>query len=285
MRNNFDVFGMTCSSCQAHVEKAVKNLNGVDKVTVNLLSNEMVEKAIHFATECHCGQTRKGTNIPYIFHPLEVVQILYSMRSDNNLIIAGVLHDVVEDTDTTLDEIKEIFGEDVAALVASNSEDKSKSWKERKQHTHDELPYADIRVKKLILADKLSNQRSLVTDYAKIGDELWKRFNVSDKKMQAWYYGGIQDALFELQNDDDCKNAYWELVDTYKDVFVDFYYDERRQVIYQKCADGSTFKFEKGTPDWLILDGQIPNTAVPVHRRVAERMEDNWSDLFKKING
>ena len=130
------------------------------------------------------------------------------MRADNNLMIAGVLHDTVEDTDTTLDEIKEIFGDDVAELVASNSEDKSKSWKERKQHTIDELPHADIRTQKLILADKLSNQRSIAIDYAKIGDKLRERFNVNDKKLHAWYYGGIQDALFELQNDDDCKNAY-----------------------------------------------------------------------------
>ncbi len=250
---------------------------------MNLLSNEMVEKAIHFATERHSGQTRKGTNMPYIFHPLEVMQILYSMRADNNLIIAGILHDTVEDTDTTLNEINELFGKDVAFLVASNTEDKTKTWKERKQHTIDELPHADIRVQKLILADKLSNQRSIAIDYAKIGDELWKRFTLDDKRMHAWYYGEIQEALFDLQNDKDCKNAYWELVDTYKDVFVDFYYDEKRQVVFQKGADGSAYKFEKGILNWFVHEGEIPTDAVLVHRKVVERMEDNWSDLFEKF--
>ena len=73
-------------------------------------------------------------------------------------------------------------------------------------------------------------------------------------------------------------------MDTYKDVFVEFYYDKKRQVIYQKCADGSAYKFEKGTSNWLILEDRIPNTAVLVHRKVVERMEDHWSDLFEKMN-
>ncbi len=243
----------------------------------------ILNKAIVFATEKHAEQTRKSTDIPYILHPLEVVQILYSMRADINLIVAGVLHDTVEDTDTTLDEIKKLFGEDVAQLVASNSEDKSKSWDERKQHTIDEIAKADKRVHMLILADKLSNQRSIAIDYAKIGDEAWKRFN-APKEKQAWYYGGIQDALYDLQFDDDCKKAYWELVDTYKDVFVKYYYDERKQVLYQACTDGDIFKFEKGKFDWLIFEGKIPATAELVNRKVAERLEDNWSDLFAKLS-
>ena len=130
-------------------------------------NNYRLNKAITFATERHSGQVRKSTTIPYILHPLEVLQILYSMRADTDLLIAGVLHDTVEDTDTTLDEIREIFGDDVAELVASNSEDKSKTWDERKQHTITELAKADNRVKMLVLADKLSNIRSIVYDYKK----------------------------------------------------------------------------------------------------------------------
>ena len=143
------------------------------------------------------------------------------MRADTNLLIAGVLHDTVEDTDTTLDEIREIFGDDVAELVASNSEDKSKTWDERKQHPITEPAKADNRVKMLLLADKLSNIRSIAYDYRNIGDELWKRFN-APKEKQACYYSGIQDSIFDMQLNSDCAEAYWEFVGLYKDVFVNF---------------------------------------------------------------
>lgn len=162
-----------------------------------LSGEEKLNEAINFAVKKHSDQVRKATTIPYILHPLEVLQILYSMRADTNVMIAGVLHDTVEDTDTTLDEIMELFGSDVAQLVASNSEDKSKSRDERKKHTIAELANADKRVKMLVLADKLSNMRSIAIDYEKSGDELWERFN-APKEKQAWYYSGVQDALYDM---------------------------------------------------------------------------------------
>ena len=78
-----------------------------DQVMMDWINDKMAQKhrlnmAIEFATKKHSGQLRKATAIPYILHPLEVLQILYSMRADTNLMIAGVLHDTVEDTDTTL---------------------------------------------------------------------------------------------------------------------------------------------------------------------------------------
>ena len=73
--------------------------------------------AIVFAAKAHKGQVRKGTDVDYITHPMEVLQILTQMGADGNLLIAGVLHDVVEDTDVTLDEVRELFGDDVATLV------------------------------------------------------------------------------------------------------------------------------------------------------------------------
>ena len=104
--------------------------------------NYLLEKAIHFSTTKHAGQLRKGTTVPYIVHPLETMNILRTMNADTNLLIAGLLHDTVEDTDTTAEEIAEVFGTDVAALVNGHSEDKSKTWKERKTHAIKELAEA-----------------------------------------------------------------------------------------------------------------------------------------------
>lgn len=177
-----------------------------------------LEEAICFATKRHAGQVRKGSDIPYITHPLETMNILNAMKADTELLIAGVLHDTVEDTDTTPEEIRELFGEDVAALVAAHTEDKSKSWMERKQHTIDELQTAPLRVKMLIMADKVSNLRSMYADYKLIGDKLWKRFN-APKEKQAWYYSGVQDALYEMQDYIETEQIYQEMVGLFKDLF------------------------------------------------------------------
>lgn len=177
-----------------------------------------LEDAICFATKRHAGQVRKGSDIPYITHPLETMSILNSMKADTALLIAGVLHDTVEDTNTTPEEILELFGEDVASLVAAHTEDKSKSWIERKQHTINELQTAPLRVKMLIMADKISNLRSMHADYKLMGDELWKRFN-APKEMQAWYYSGVQDALYEMQNYPTTQATYREMVALFNDIF------------------------------------------------------------------
>lgn len=275
-----------------------------DEIMLNWIKEQMVHKhrlntAIEFATKKHSGQFRKATAIPYILHPLEVLQILYSMRADINLLIAGVLHDTVEDTETTLDEIKELFGDDVAELVASNSEDKSKSWDERKQHTIDELASAPKRVKMLIMADKLSNMRSIAYDYRNVGDDLWKRFN-APKEKQAWYYDGILDALYDIQDTPGCEKAYWELTSLFKDVFVKYYLDSENNIIYQSCDTGVIYSLMKGSPVWknvvdelssnisenIVSDDNkpqfyslnlIPEDAVPISRKEAELTEDIWN--------
>lgn len=202
--------------------------------------NAMLSKAVDFATRKHLGQFRKDTTIPYIVHPLEVLQILYSMGADSYLLAAGVLHDTVEDTDTAISEIEDIFGKEVARLVASNSEDKSKTWDERKQHTIESLKFADERVKMLIMADKLANLRSMVKDYKSIGNKLWQRFN-APKEKQAWYFNGILDALWDMQNISECEDAYWEFNGLYKDLFVRFFLDMQNGILYQMSITGENY--------------------------------------------
>ena len=91
-------------------------------------NNTLFDTAINFAVAKHAGQMRKGSNIPYITHPLETMTILNSMRADLNLLIAGLLHDTLEDTDTSPNELLKLFNKEVAELVAAHTEDKTKSW-------------------------------------------------------------------------------------------------------------------------------------------------------------
>ena len=96
-------------------------------------------------------------------------------------------------------ELEEKFGPRVAFLVDGESEDKSKSWVERKGATVERLKTATRDEKILALADKLSNIRSTARDYLVLGDEVWQRFNQKDKEMQGWYYKGVAEALKEFK--------------------------------------------------------------------------------------
>lgn len=160
----------------------------------------MVEKAIQFATKAHEGQFRKGTDRPYIVHPLEVGKILLEMTDDEEVIAAGILHDTIEDCKEVTEEIlRQEFGERITELVLHESEDKTKSWKERKSTTIERLKTASLEVQYIGLADKLSNMRDIDRDYPVYKEELWKRFRMKDKQIIGWYYKEIQNSLHRLQ--------------------------------------------------------------------------------------
>jgi (p)ppGpp synthase/HD superfamily hydrolase len=173
-----------------------------------------IHEAIVFASIKHENQKRKGTDIPYISHPMEVMQILTENKCTNIVIVAGILHDVLEETKTDPAEIMDKFGETVLKIVAAESENKSRTWKERKQDTIDHLPNASFEAKLVCCADKLSNLRSMGADLRIIGDKLWERFNASKEDI-AWYYKGIIDALPELRG----YSMYEELKELYGEIF------------------------------------------------------------------
>ena len=180
---------------------------------------QCIHQAIIYATEHHADQLRKGTNLPYIVHPMEVMTILSRMNADEALLMAGILHDTIEDTNATRAEIAALFGEETAALVDAHTEkQKSLPWWERKLAAIEHLRTAPRPVKLLIMADKLSNLRSMAHDYAIIGDQLWKRF-CADGTMQAKYYGLSIEALKDMESDPDAAWAYQELKQLYQQVF------------------------------------------------------------------
>lgn len=178
----------------------------------------LLNKAIIFAVEEHAGQVRKGTDLPYIVHPLEVMTILGAMHVDAEVMAAGVLHDTVEDTGATIDDIKANFGDRVAELVQGHTEDKSKSWEERKKEALEELRDAPFDLKCLVMADKLSNMRAIARDYRQIGDKVWERFS-RPKDKQAWYYAGGVKALESMQENENTAEFYEEFKGLYEEAF------------------------------------------------------------------
>lgn len=152
-------------------------------------------QAIEFATKAHSGQFRKQIKIPYIIHPLGVSKILIESGCSEEVVVAGLLHDTVEDTEVTLDQIENEFGKEVARLVEGASEpDKSDSWDNRKKHTIDYLQDAPIDVVLVTFADKLDNMRAIRSDYEKIGDEVFGRFN-EPKDKQRWYFESLAEVF------------------------------------------------------------------------------------------
>lgn len=156
-------------------------------------------EAARFAEKAHHGAVRKGTNVPYITHPLEAAVIVGLITDDEELIEAALLHDTMEDAGVTYEELLVRFGRRVADLVAEESEDKTKTWLERKSRTLEHLKNASHDIRILTLADKLSNIRTTARDYMLVGERIWERFNVKEKEKHAWYYTSIIGLLREFE--------------------------------------------------------------------------------------
>ncbi len=166
-----------------------------------------VDRAVVFAVKAHQGKLRKGKTIPYIIHLMETAAVVAGMTDDLQVIAAALLHDSIEDTYVTFEDIKAEFGSRVAALVAAVTEKKrpelppEETWRIRKQETIDSLNREqDSAVKMLVVGDKLSNMRAIYRDYLALGDKLWEAFHEKDHKKQAWYYRSVLEATAELNS-------------------------------------------------------------------------------------
>lgn len=171
----------------------------------------LLDRALETAAIAHRSQTRKATGVPYLVHPYAVGMLLLEARCPTEVVIAGILHDVIEDTAVTLAQLRRDFGDEIAEIVAQCSEpDKSWSWEKRKQHTIDFLPNAPVPVKLVMAADKLHNVRSIVEEHQKIGEAVWQRFN-RGRDQQAWYYRGVTNSLTENLPEDLDKSLFVQL--------------------------------------------------------------------------
>jgi (p)ppGpp synthase/HD superfamily hydrolase len=155
----------------------------------------VIEKALKTAAKAHERQYRKGTDIPYITHPVAVGMILLKAGYSEELVAAGILHDTVEDTNLSLQDIEQLFGRNIAQIVEGCSEpDKSLSWENRKKHTIEYLETAPEEIRVVACADKLHNIRSIASDIEQFGDQVWGRFK-RGKDPQEWYYTHIIESL------------------------------------------------------------------------------------------
>ena len=189
------------------------------------IDTDLLDRAIIFAVKAHHNTERRGKGFPYIVHPMEAVEIVATITPDQELLAAAALHDTVEDTDVTVEDIRREFGDRIADLVHAesdqidgvlfNGENETETWHARKQAAIDRLRRAPHDAKIVALGDKLSNMRAIYRDYMVKGDALWSIFHVTDKASHEWHYRGLADALSELND----TFAYQELVTLIDKVF------------------------------------------------------------------
>lgn len=192
-----------CFLCQYGGERSDKDsplfpsVHGLD---------EGLEKAYRFAADAHHGQCRKGTAIPYFTHIITTVNYCMELTDDLEIIQAAILHDTIEDTSVTLQDLRENFGERVARIVEADTEDKrrdrpaSETWEIRKRETLLHLADKPYEAKIVMLADKTANAESLFREWERIGDVVWEKFNMKDKKKQEWYFRSVADCLAEFSD-------------------------------------------------------------------------------------
>ncbi len=191
------------------------------------LNTSLVDKAIIYATEHHKNTRRKGKDIPYILHPLEAMAIVASITDDQELIAAAALHDLIEDTDVTYEDIKKEFGVRIADIVLNESNNaipnyEQLSWHEIREKNMEHLKSLPIDCKIVALGDKLSNMRAINYDYIILGDKLWDRFNEKNPLEHKWRYVELTKCFEGLED----TNAYKEFKHLVHRVFDGMNYEK-----------------------------------------------------------
>jgi (p)ppGpp synthase/HD superfamily hydrolase len=154
-------------------------------------------RAFEFVAEKHAGQTRKGSTIPYIAHLMGVASLVLEAGGDEDLAIAALLHDVVEDCGgmPMLKEVRRKFGKRVAKVVdgcTDTDTEPKPPWRARKENYIRHLKGSDADTRLVAAADKLNNVRSILSDYRAIGESVWSRFN-GGREGTLWYYRTLRD--------------------------------------------------------------------------------------------
>ncbi len=171
------------------------------------LDTSLVDKAIKFAVDAHSNTERRGKGFPYVIHVMEAMEIAATITNDPEILAAAALHDTVEDTAVTLDQIHEEFGSRVAEMVDWESdkmapgagENECDSWRDRKKAAIDRLARAPHDAKIVAMGDKLSNMRAIARDYRVSGDGLWSIFHAPGGKADhKWHYQGLVNSLQDL---------------------------------------------------------------------------------------
>jgi (p)ppGpp synthase/HD superfamily hydrolase len=164
----------------------------------------LLQSAFRYASEKHDGQARKQTLVPYLSHLMAVASLVLEAGGDEEMAIAALLHDVVEDCGgmPRLREVRKLFGGRVAKIVEGCTDsfgDPKAEWKQRKNDYLEHVKHADTETRLVSAADKLHNVRTILTDYRQDGENIWTRFS-GKKEGTLWYYRALSDEFQRSSN-------------------------------------------------------------------------------------
>jgi (p)ppGpp synthase/HD superfamily hydrolase len=163
-----------------------------------------LQQAFRYAARNHAGQARKGTAVPYLSHLMAVTSLVLEAGGDEEMAIAALVHDVVEDCGgmPRLREIRKQFGPRVAKIVEGCTDsfgEPKPEWIERKKDYLREVKHADRETRLVSASDKLHNVRTILADYRQDGEKIWSRFN-GKKEGTLWYYRALSDEYARQPN-------------------------------------------------------------------------------------
>ncbi len=154
----------------------------------------LYEQALTIAATAHKEQMRKHDKSPYVVHPIMVARILEQYGFSEEVIVAGLVHDVLEDSDLAEDQLRAALGDKVVKIVATVSEDKALPWEERKERYIQDVVACGEAVWAVSVADKIHNAESLIGHYQKVGPEVWQVFN-RGKDKKVWFERSLLTSL------------------------------------------------------------------------------------------
>lgn len=244
--------------------------------------NRMIRKALKFAEEFYAPKGI-GDDGNFSYPYLEMLHILNDMNMavvDPAVMIAGILYHAAEQTAVTPDMIRWQFGNQVAGLLDVYLRHMDLDEEVRHRQFISDLKKVDTPVKVLALADILVRQRDIVRSSRVYSGKVW---NPDDPEQLSYvrYLSDVQDAIYDLQFNDITKYAYWELVDSFKDLFVEFWFDRENLRMYQNFA-GEKYVTARNNLQVQPYSGEIPKNAIKVDRKYAERIEDNWNEEYDR---
>jgi (p)ppGpp synthase/HD superfamily hydrolase len=182
--------------------------------------SSLVDRAIGFAARAHEGQYRKAGDVPYIAHPVAVAMMLQEMGCEPTVVAAGLLHDIVEDCNVTLAELRATFGDEVADIVACLTEPpRTMRWEQRKEKMIESLRQAPLAVKLVAAADKYHNLQHTLQNQQKRGTAVWDRFG-RGQEQQAWYYRQVTASILANVSEPDRYPIFALLAGIVQELFV-----------------------------------------------------------------
>ncbi|MBR2778588.1 MAG: hypothetical protein IKD85_00200 [Firmicutes bacterium] len=243
------------------------------------LGHEKIAEALALAAEQYGDRIAVGTDMMLLLRATDMLHLMSQVTERTEVLVAAILYDILLETDIDRDEIGERFGAEVLDLILVHNENKEQLWIDREPIPASALGLLSREEQLLIVADIITRERWIARALEKIGDTLWNYLERSRKEL-AMYYSDVQDALVHLQDDREGAVLGWQMVNEYKDLFVQYWIDEDWTAIYQFAEFGECVMWRRDSLGWSVASLPDTSTMQQITRQEAEFMTDVWNHIL-----